>query len=426
MRTVIFLSGLDFKERSIQVIKKTPENYVSRGWDVRYLVTTNPYHEDYKYEPVINPPGIRVTRIAKPLSLMAHKWSGTFIGKLLGRASTFLSILKLAVAAWKELRLQPAEVVYGYEAPGILAANLVRLLTALSPNRPLRVARFQGVAFVNLTRARVGPWASILSHWQDYLAYFLPADVCIMTNDGTRGRELFEQLGCRNSKIMHFWPNGVETVTLTEGREQLLSRLGIPACRFYVLTSCRLVDGKGLPNALRTIRHLVHDENFRDVHYLVAGGGPLQSSLETQAKELSISEHVSFLGPLLQSEVQQLLCVVDACLLTYEYSNVGNPLLEAIAARKLIFTLNTDDTSNWITHERDGFIFDVDSSVCQRIAKALAETLPNPRVRQQILEGMETGNGQKIWSWEQRLNAEVDVIEAACSKLASHQSNSKG
>jgi len=29
---------LDFKEKSIQVIRKTPEAYIEAGWDVHYVV----------------------------------------------------------------------------------------------------------------------------------------------------------------------------------------------------------------------------------------------------------------------------------------------------------------------------------------------------------------------------------------------------
>lgn len=31
-KTILFLSALDFKEKSIQVIKKTPEAFVKAGW----------------------------------------------------------------------------------------------------------------------------------------------------------------------------------------------------------------------------------------------------------------------------------------------------------------------------------------------------------------------------------------------------------
>ena len=36
-RKILFVSALDFKEKSIQVIRKTPEAFAAADWDVDYL-----------------------------------------------------------------------------------------------------------------------------------------------------------------------------------------------------------------------------------------------------------------------------------------------------------------------------------------------------------------------------------------------------
>lgn len=51
MKKILFLSGLDFKDKSIQVIRKTPEAYVNSGWSVHYIVARDTSSKgNYYYE----------------------------------------------------------------------------------------------------------------------------------------------------------------------------------------------------------------------------------------------------------------------------------------------------------------------------------------------------------------------------------------
>ena len=61
MKKILFLSALDFKEKSIQVIRKTPEAYAAAGGDVDYIVARDDVKNgNYSYEEVINPQNINV------------------------------------------------------------------------------------------------------------------------------------------------------------------------------------------------------------------------------------------------------------------------------------------------------------------------------------------------------------------------------
>jgi len=69
IKSILFISALDFKEKSIQVIRKTPEAYVKAGWQVHYVVARdNSKYGNYFYEERININGINTIRISYPLS----------------------------------------------------------------------------------------------------------------------------------------------------------------------------------------------------------------------------------------------------------------------------------------------------------------------------------------------------------------------
>ena len=103
-KRVLFLSALDFKDKSIQVIRKTPEAYVRQGWEVTYHVARDTTDRgDYYYEPVINPEGISVSRFEYPLKWLRNRLSripALAVAKLAG----WLVILRLAWRGFRDAR----------------------------------------------------------------------------------------------------------------------------------------------------------------------------------------------------------------------------------------------------------------------------------------------------------------------------------
>ncbi len=85
---------------------------------------------------------------------------------------------------------------------------------------------------------------------------------------------------------------------------------------------------------------------------------------------------------------------------------MGNPLLEAIRGNKIIFTLNNGDTSAWIKHRENGFIYDEDDSMVDSMAHDIVELIKNPSLRDRIKENIKITERDKLWSWRERMEAE--------------------
>ena len=71
-----------------------------------------------------------------------------------------------------------------------------------------------------------------------------------------------------------------------------------------ILTVGRLVEKKGYQYSIRAIARLIK-EGF-NIHYTIAGGGPLRKELEQLTQNMGISEQVSFIGETTQEEVIKL------------------------------------------------------------------------------------------------------------------------
>jgi hypothetical protein len=94
-------------------------------------------------------------------------------------------------------------------------------------------------------------------------------------------------------------------------------------------------------------------------------------------------------------------------------SNVGNPLLEAIRHHKVVFTLRNGDTHQWIRHRRSGFIFEPDDDLLPgRVARSFWELIDSPALREQIVAGVRQVERRRLWTWDERMDAEISAVEA--------------
>ena len=107
----------------------------------------------------------------------------------------------------------------------------------------------------------------------------------------------------------------------------------------------------------------------------------------------------------------------DVFLAIADLSNVGNPLLEAMACGSCIVAVDAGDTRDLIADAQTGRL--VDSSNRSGIARPLEErladllvTLANDRPQRERLAAGATAYARaNFWTWEQRMAAEVEAVE---------------
>ena len=115
-------------------------------------------------------------------------------------------------------------------------------------------------------------------------------------------------------RVIH---KGVDTARLGVSRRTRTDRKrpasvpaeAVPEGRARLLTVGRLVPYKGLPVLLEAVRLMT--DCFEDVVLLVAGRGPMQPKLESEAKRLGIEDRVRFLGFVPDEEIGPLYRFAD-------------------------------------------------------------------------------------------------------------------
>jgi glycosyltransferase involved in cell wall biosynthesis len=256
--------------------------------------------------------------------------------------------------------------------------------------------------------------------YEEVLALKTNADLLIMTDDGTRGDDVIARLNPAMRPRMKFWPNGLDMERLhpaTEAeRRDARASLGIDDSAFVMLTASRLAAWKRIDRAVRALRLVATWEP--GAMLLVAGDGEERVRLEALARELGVHERVRFAGAVPQTDVMRYMHAADVFLAVADLSNVGNPLLEAMACGMCIVAVDAGDTRDLIVDGVTGRL--VDSSQRSGIARPLEQRLADLLVqlsgdapqRARLADAAGAYAREHFWTWDERMAAEVAAVEA--------------
>ena len=306
----------------------------------------------------------------------------------------------------------PYDVLYAYEAHAVLAARLLRRRGFRLP----LVARFQGTIMHPALTDRLLYARRI----EEALALKTPADLYIMTDDGTQGDEVLARLNPASKGRVKFWRNGLDLDRLQPAsayeRADARAALNLPPDAFVMLTASRLATWKRVDRAVRAlprVRAWVPGATL-----LVAGDGEERARLEALARQLGVADAVRFLGAIPHTDVVRAMHAADVFLAVADLSNVGNPLLEAMACGMCIVAVDAGDTRDLIADGVTGRL--VDSSQRSGIARPLEERLADLLVqlagdraqRERLAAGASAYARDHFWTWDQRMAAELEAVSA--------------
>ncbi len=394
---------------------KTLEGYGRRGHRVDFIAPTVGANHHYGAPPQPPPQieGVRYHLFNLP-SLVNSRLPLPGVARKADQKLRFANLFPLLAARQAErlFKLDDFDILYGYEVHGVLAQRRVRRKHPL----PL-VARFQGtVMYPYLRRPQ-----SLLRKFEEVRALKTPAELYVMTDDGTRGDEVLQTLNPASEGKVHFWRNGLDVSAVpsaaSNGAHAAREEFGLRDDDFVLVTATRLARWKRIDRAIDAVA-LLRDEGV-SARLLVVGDGEERANLQRQAHELGLDAQVTFVGAVPQSEVPRYLGAADVFLSVNELSNVGNPLLEAMVAGRCVLTLDEGDTRDLIRDGETGVLLPA-SGEPRTIAGALSQLARDPDRRKRLGAAAHRLAERSFWSWDQRLDAEVAAVEALVSGRQPH------
>ena len=409
-KKILFVSGVDFKEKSIQVIRKTPEAYVDRGWEVDYLVLRDVSKKgNYYYEKPIYPEGVNVYRHSYLLSFLLDIVPFQLLRTILNKIISYFGVFQLVFYANRLLKLNNYAVVYGYEHIGTRAVSLLKKFGRVR-NKVL-VSRFQGTWMSLYYKNK--RYLKLLLNIDFYLAMRFKSDLCIMTDDGTQGDFIMRKIQPKHPDF-RFWVNGVDQpkadaklVTTIDQKYQLNGSISL-------VSVSRLEGWKRVDRVIDIVRLFCeqYPEYKNQLTYLIVGEGVHRQKLEEQVKAYQLTNQIHFVGAVPNFQVSSYLKACDVFMSFYDLSNVGNPLLEAIRMQKVIMTLSNGDTAKWITHKKTGFIYPDDKDFSSDVVADLAMLIENPDLKTDLIAELNSFSATHLWTWKERFDEEVRVVES--------------
>jgi glycosyltransferase involved in cell wall biosynthesis len=185
-----------------------------------------------------------------------------------------------------------------------------------------------------------------------------------------------EGIGVASDKIDVVY-NGVDVREFAEtdkrDRTQLFAELGLEInVDTQVITTVANLRHpvKNIPMLIRAARPVI--ERFGDVHFVIAGEGPLLDELRRLADELGVSRSVHFLGRC--TRIPELLSISTVCVLTSDAEGFSNSILEYMAAGRPVVATRVGGADEAVIDGETGYLIDAgdDAALVDRVSRFLA------------------------------------------------------
>ena len=294
-------------------------------------------------------------------------------------------------------REDPADLVYGYEIYGVPVAR-----KAADRFHVPMVARFQGTLMSSRRHERL----SSLRYYKHLAALRTPADLYVMTDDGTLGDEVLRDLGHPAEKVL-FLMNGVDRSILDAEPVDVHATLGIGADAPLLLTVSRLMGWKRIDRAIDAVAEL--SRRGSGAHLAVIGVGSLEDRLHQLVTERGLEGRVHFVGAVPRNELAGYYRAASMLLSLNDYTNLVNPVIEAMIVGCPVLALDVGGTDHLVRDGVNGILLHETDPVA--IAAQIERRLADRADLRSLGARAASWASENLWTWDQRMDAETQRLD---------------
>lgn len=176
--------------------------------------------------------------------------------------------------------------------------------------------------------------------------------------------------------IPNFGEIRYEVVSREETRARIRTTLGVPEQHQLLLALGRLHPSKAHDTLIRAIVPIAN------VSIIIAGDGPLRSSLEILAAELGVADRVLFLG--WRTDTAELFAAADISVFPSRAEPFGNVVVESWGQRVPIIAARSVGPVWLIEDGVDGLLFDIDN--VEQLTGHIQTLLQQPELGARLIE----------------------------------------
>lgn len=249
-----------------------------------------------------------------------------------------------------------------------------------------------------------GPIRTAMRHPVEFLSFKLRKKFFLMTDDGTKGDQLFGAWRPSKQKYDYlFWKTGVQFKKIKD----ITSEIPKPA-EPYIFFAARFDPWKRHDLIIETLRKL-HERGLR-LHLYFAGAiqsDAYYNQIMRQAEVAGIADYVKYLGVITSDELRVYAYYATANLFMYDVSNLGNVFFEAYTTGGVIIGKNDGSLDEYIDTGRNGFLISNPEQAADVVDALLSGRYDVDAIRQAAIDD----SRQRCLSMDERFNAEVALIE---------------
>jgi len=302
----------------------------------------------------------------------------------------------------KIAQARPIHIVYGFETMAMPTAQ--RIASCLGV--PL-CARFQGSflkhALDEGTAEKVYPL--------HVKGTTVKADLCIMSNDGTKGEEVLLRLGHPPERILFLLDGVRKDIYRPEvAPAAVWAEYGILAKEStrIILTLSKLSPWKRLDRVIGAMPAILRE--VPDAYLVITHRGTLRTQLEQYANELGLANRVIFTGPIPNTQVYRLLNTCDLYMSCNDHSNLSNPVMEALVCGKPVVSIADGSLDGVITHGYNGALVSL-SRIREDLPTEIAALLKDDAQRAEMGRNARRFAEANLLTWEERMAIETSRVE---------------
>lgn len=405
MPNIIFLTGLPLwsmgKRQGGPAFTKTVSAYIEKGWNV-FLISDEPANRSFEslrsdhnvfLQPTVFKRFDQIRKLGFLFRILDHR---TMTRRFCRKAREILNTLGE--------RERKDTVIYGYEIFGVEAGRRISRQYHL----PL-VTRFQGTILAPYEDNLLNR----LARYPHFEALEQPAELVIMTDDGTQGDRVLQRL--KNNSRTLFFRNGLDLMErdipamyAAFDREAFRSAWGASRDDTVFLTVSRLTGWKKVDRAVRGFADFAKAGGRGRL--IIVGEGDARADLERLSRELGVDDRVLFTGAVPHDEVYSYMMASDVFVSLYDLSNVGNPLLEAMTLGKCIITYDVGDTNRIVFDGENGIL--LNEKTLPELGEVMLRLSEDTARRDSYGAAASAYAGEHFWTWEERMACEQKEVGA--------------
>jgi glycosyltransferase involved in cell wall biosynthesis len=316
-------------------------------------------------------------------------WSSRYINFIMGRLNYWWVSCVAFVVGWKYRR----EIGFLY----LNSAVPIMWAFGLIFNLPVVHRMYGTFLFPHL-----GSFLEKLKRYEEVLLFRMPASAYVITDDGTRGDKVAAHYGVPSEKV-YFWRNGINDVPLPDFSWR--EALGLSDDTVLFASTCRLTSWKRVDRCIRAFME-VKDSNIR---LLIAGSGEDAPKLKEMAQT---DDRIIFLGHMTADMAAKLVFDSNVYITLHDYSNVGNPLLEALRMGVPVLTCATGDTARIVRSGESGVCVSMTSEteLIAEISRQIELLSTDGMLRKNLADGALTFGREHLQTWNERVAREILMI----------------